>query len=265
MEHPSWEFPSNGNQGQDRRYYAWTFSYHASMGLCLLLSAFPWWTFTNSFSLWQMGEIPYERYAQGIWEFFSNQVGLKTKDMDVTLSCDTVFGVLDAARKYMVEEIDLIDCLLISWLNQKRSQGYCDSFLPRSVSKLDTLKSIFTAILDDCVFEGLENYRYYTVQPLQQQLSHSFGHLSPKVGMIKSPKIFLQSCALFCLITQKNLVPCKLDLVYQLVGGFKNIVYFHFYLRKILIFTNQTWVSREEDSHFDPFFTRFFQSSTTYK
>ena len=140
-----------------------------------------------------MGEFPYERYSQGNWEFFSNQVGLKTKDMDVTLSCDTVFGVLDAARKYMVEEIDLIDCLLISWLNQKRSQGYCDSFLPRSVSKLDTLKSIFTAILDDCVFEGLENYRYYTVQPLQQQLSHSFGHLSPKVGIIKSPKIFLQS------------------------------------------------------------------------
>jgi len=28
-------------------------------------------------------------------------------DMDVTLSCDTVFGVLDAARKYMVEDLEL--------------------------------------------------------------------------------------------------------------------------------------------------------------
>ena len=26
------------------------------------------------------------------------------KDMDVSLSCDTIFGVLDAARKYMVED-----------------------------------------------------------------------------------------------------------------------------------------------------------------
>lgn len=85
--------------------------------------------------------IPYETCKRELG-VNSNQVGLKTKDMDVTLSCDTVFGVLDAARKYMVEEIDLIDCLLISWLNQKRSQGYCNSFLPRSDSKLDTLKSI---------------------------------------------------------------------------------------------------------------------------
>lgn len=27
-----------------------------------------------------------------------------SKDMDVTLSWDTIFGVLDAARKYMVED-----------------------------------------------------------------------------------------------------------------------------------------------------------------
>lgn len=54
--------------------------------------------------------------AQGTESKFESS-GLKIKDMDVTLSCDTVFGVLDAARKYMVEEIDLIDYSLISWLN----------------------------------------------------------------------------------------------------------------------------------------------------
>ena len=57
------------------------------------------------------------KLAPGNWEFFSNQVGLKTKDMDVTLSCDTVFGVLDAARKYMVEEIELIG-LFIDFMAQ---------------------------------------------------------------------------------------------------------------------------------------------------
>lgn len=137
------------------------------------------------FSLWKMGFSLWNLPTWN-WEFFSNQVGLKTKDMDVTLSCDTVFGVLDAARKYMVEEIDLIDCLLISWLNQKRSQGYCNSFLPRSVSKLDTLKVKYSLPYLMIVFlGGPGDYRYYTVQPLQQQLSPTVLGLATSVQKLE--------------------------------------------------------------------------------
>lgn len=126
--------------------------------LDLCFSWFP--LFVGSFfSLWKMGyslwNLPRE-----LGVFFESS-GLKTKDMDVTLSCDTVFGVLDAARKYMVEEIDLIDGLLISWLNQKRSQGQSHSFLPRSVSKLDTLKVNIHCHTWWLFFGGPENYRYY--------------------------------------------------------------------------------------------------------
>lgn len=83
--------------------------------------------------------------------------------------------------------------------------------------------------------------------------------------IIQFPKIFLQSCGLFSALSPKNILPCKLDLVYQLVDGFENIVYFHFYLRKILIFTNQTWVSLCFRFSFWIIFQQVFQAPPTMR
>ena len=176
------------------------------MGLCLLLStwsAFPWWQKFSAFRsgrwvkfpmnfLWNLPKwISYETCPRELGVFFeSSGVEDQGHGCDFVLRhclwcawrCSKVYGRGDRVDR------------IVYWFHGSTRRVHKDivtvAFQDQFPSWILWRSNIHCHTWLIVFFGGPENYRYYTVQPLQQQLSPTvFSHLSPKVGMmIKFPK-----------------------------------------------------------------------------